>query len=418
MIGTPEASRSTAADLDVERVRGDFPALHQTVHGKPLVYLDNAATSQKPRSVIDALRAYYEAENANVHRGVHYLSQQATDAYEGARARVQRFLGAADAREIVFVRGTTEGINLVAATYGRKFVGAGDEIVISGLEHHANIVPWQMLCEATGAVLRVAPLNDDGELVLEDYERLLGPRTRLVAMAHVSNALGTVLPVTRIIEEAHRHGALVLLDGAQAAPHLPVDVRALDCDFFVFSGHKALGPTGIGVLYGKAEWLARMPPYQGGGDMIRSVSFEKTLYKEPPYRFEAGTPHIAGAIGLGAALDYLDGLGRERIAAYEHALLAHGTEVLGKVPGLRLVGTAREKASVLSFVLEGVHPHDVGTVLDQQGIAVRAGHHCAMPVMERFQLPATTRASLAFYNTREELDALAAGLREVREIFG
>jgi cysteine desulfurase/selenocysteine lyase len=417
MIGTPDTRSPAAAELDVERVRRDFPALHQTVHGKPLVYLDNAATSQKPQSVIDALRVYYEAENANVHRGVHYLSQQATDAYEGARARVQRFLGAADAREIVFVRGTTEGINLVAATYGRKFVGAGDEILISGLEHHANIVPWQMLCEATGAVLRVAPLNDDGEVVLEEYERLLGPRTRLVAVAHVSNALGTVLPVTRIIEQAHRHGAPVLLDGAQAAPHLPVDVRALDCDFFVFSGHKALGPTGIGVLYGKAEWLARMPPYQGGGDMIRSVSFEKTLYKEPPYRFEAGTPHIAGAIGLGVALDYLDGVGRERIAAYEHALLAHGTEVLGKVPGLRLVGTAREKASVLSFVLEGVHPHDVGTVLDQQGIAVRAGHHCAMPVMARFQLPATTRASLAFYNTREELDALAAGLREVREIF-
>jgi cysteine desulfurase/selenocysteine lyase len=348
---------------------------------------------------------------------VHYLSQRATDAYEAARARVQRFLGAADEREIVFVRSTTEGINLVAATYGRKFIGAGDEIVLSGLEHHANIVPWQMLCESTGAVLRVIPLNDDGELVLEEYERLLGPRTRLVAVAHVSNALGTIVPVEPIVELAHRHGAAVLIDGAQAAPHLPVNVRALDCEFYVFSGHKALGPTGIGVLYGKADWLERMPPYQGGGDMIRTVSFAKTLYKAPPYRFEAGTPHIAGAIGLGAALDYLDGIGRDRIAAYEHALLAHGTELLSKVPGLRLVGTAREKASVLSFVLEGVHPHDVGTVLDQQGIAVRAGHHCAMPVMERYALPATTRASVAFYNTRAELDALAAALGEVREIF-
>jgi cysteine desulfurase/selenocysteine lyase len=416
MIGTRDVTAPT--DFDVERIRRDFPALHQKVHGKPLVYLDNAATSQKPQSVIDALRAYYEADNANVHRGVHYLSQHATDAFEAARGCVQRFLGAADAREIVFVRGTTEGINLVAASYGRKFVGAGDEVIISGLEHHSNIVPWQILCEATGAVLRVIPLNDDGELILEEYGRLLSRRTRLVAVAHVSNALGTIVPVERIIELAHRHGAPVLLDGAQAAPHLPVDVRALDCDFYVFSGHKALGPTGLGVLYGKREWLARMPPYQGGGDMIRSVSFEKTLYKEPPYRFEAGTPHIAGAIGLGTALDYLDGVGRARIAAYEHALLTHGTEVLTKVPGLRLIGTAREKASVLSFVLDGVHPHDVGTILDQKGIAVRAGHHCAMPVMERFAVPATTRASLAFYNTRDELDALAAALHEVREIFG
>jgi cysteine desulfurase/selenocysteine lyase len=416
MIGTRDVAAPT--DLDVERIRRDFPALHQTVHGKPLVYLDNAATSQKPQVVIDALRAYYESENANVHRGVHYLSQQATDAFEGARARVQRFLGAAADGEIVFVRGTTEGINLVAASYGRRFVRTGDEIIISGLEHHSNIVPWQLLCEATGAVLRVIPLNDDGELVLEEYEKLLSRRTRLVAVAHVSNALGTIVPVARIIELAHRYGAPVLLDGAQAAPHLPVDVRALDCDFYVFSGHKALGPTGIGVLYGKAEWLARMPPYQGGGDMIRSVSFGKTLYKEPPYRFEAGTPHIGGAIGLGVALDYLDGVGRERIAAYEHELLAYGTEVLDRVPGLRLIGTARDKASVLSFVLDGVHPHDVGTILDQQGIAVRAGHHCAMPVMERFALPATTRASLAFYNTREELDTLAAALHEVGEIFG
>jgi len=388
------------------------------VHGKPLVYLDSAATSQKPQVVIDTLRLYYETTNANVHRGVHYLSEKATDAYEGARARVQRFLNAAEAREIVFVRGATEGINLVASSYGRKWIGTGDEVIVSGMEHHSNIVPWQMLCEERGAVLRVVPLDDNGDLVLEAYERLLGPRTRLVAMAHVSNALGTVNPVKRIIALAHARGVPVLIDGAQAAPHLPVDVRDLDCEFYVFSGHKTLGPTGIGVLYGKAEWLERLPPYQGGGDMIRSVSFEKTEYNVVPYRFEAGTPHIAGAVGLGAALDYLDEVGLGRIAAYEHELLAHGTAVVTAIPGVRLVGTAREKASVLGFVLDGVHAHDVGTILDQEGIAVRAGHHCAMPVMERFGVAATTRASLAFYNTREELDALGAALGRVREIFG
>jgi cysteine desulfurase/selenocysteine lyase len=411
-------THAVAAGLDVERIRRDFPALHQQVHGHPLVYLDNAATSQKPRAVIDALCAYYEAGNANVHRGVHYLSQQATDAYETARVRVQHFLNAAETREIVFVRGATEGINLVATSYGGAAVGPGDEIVVSGMEHHSNIVPWQMLCEAKGAVLRVIPLRDDGELALEEYERLLGPRTRLVAVAHVSNALGTVNPVRRIVELAHRHGAAVLLDGAQAVPHLPIDVRALDCDFYVFSGHKAFAPTGIGVLYGKAEHLERMPPYQGGGDMIRSVTFERTVYNELPHKFEAGTPHIAGVVGLGAAIAYLEGVGFERIAPYEHELLAYGTAALGQVPGLRLVGTAREKVGVLSFVVDGVHAHDVGTILDDRGIAVRAGHHCAMPVMQRFGVPATVRASLAFYNTREELDALVAALHEVGRIFG
>jgi len=402
---------------DVERVRRDFPALHQQVHGKPLVYLDNAATSQKPQVVIDALTAYYSRENSNVHRGVHLLSEKATQAYEAGRARVQRFLNAADTREIVFVRGATEGINLVAASYGRTWVGAGDEIIISAIEHHSNIVPWQILCEEKGAVLRVIPVNDDGELLLDEYARLLGARTKLVAVGHISNALGTINPIEQMIEMAHRQGVPVLIDGAQAAPHLRVDVRALDCDFYVFSGHKTLGPTGIGVLYGKAEWLERMPPYQGGGDMIASVTFEKTTYNALPYKFEAGTPHIAGVIGLGVALDYLSGLGLDRVVAYERELLAYGTAALRAVPGVRIIGTAQEKASVLSFVVDGVHAHDVGTVLDQAGVAVRAGHHCAMPVMQRFGVPATVRASLAFYNTHEELDVLVAGLHDVREIF-
>jgi len=402
---------------DVERVRRDFPALHQQVHGKPLVYLDNAATSQKPQVVIDALTAYYSRENSNVHRGVHLLSEKATQAYEAGRARVQRFLNAADTREIVFVRGATEGINLVAASYGRTWVGAGDEIIISAIEHHSNIVPWQILCEEKGAVLRVIPVNDDGELLLDEYARLLGARTKLLAVGHISNALGTINPIEQMIEMAHRQGVPVLIDGAQAAPHLRVDVRALDCDFYVFSGHKTLGPTGIGVLYGKAEWLERMPPYQSGGDMIASVTFEKTTYNALPYKFEAGTPHIAGVIGLGVALDYLSGLGLDRVVAYERELLAYGTAALRAVPGVRIIGTAREKASVLSFVVDGVHAHDVGTVLDQAGVAVRAGHHCAMPVMQRFGVPATVRASLAFYNTREELGALVAGLHDVREIF-
>ena len=407
-----------AVPWDVERIRKDFPILRQEVHGKPLVYLDNAATAQKPLAVIDVLARYYATDNANVHRGVHRLSERATEAYEGARARIQRFLNAAHTREIIFVRGASEGINLVAQTYGRRAVGPGDEIVITGLEHHSNIVPWQMLCEEKRAVLRVVPIDDAGEVDVAAYERLLGERTRLVAIAHVSNALGTIVPVKSMIDAAHRRGIPVLVDGAQAAPHLRVDVQALDCDFYTFSGHKTYGPTGIGVLYGRAALLERMPPFQGGGDMIKSVSFEKTVYNDLPYRFEAGTPHIAGAIGLGTALEYLKALGLDHIAAYEHELLAHGTDRLARIPGLRLIGTAREKASVLSFVLDGIHPHDVGTILDREGLAVRTGHHCAMPVMTRFEIAATTRASLAFYNTHEEIDALAAALGRVREIFG
>jgi cysteine desulfurase/selenocysteine lyase len=402
----------------VEAVRKDFPILHQEVHGKPLAYLDNAATTQKPQAVLDALHAYYTTDNANVHRGVHRLSERATEAYEGARERVQRFLHAADPREIVFVRGTTEAINLVAATFGRQRVGAGDEVIITALEHHSNIVPWQMLCEERGARLRVVPIDDAGEVDLDAFERLLGERTRLVAVAHVSNALGTVLPVARMIEAAHRHDVPVLIDGAQAVAHTRVDVQALDCDFYAFSGHKVFGPTAIGALYGKARLLERMPPYQGGGDMIKTVSFEKTVYNDPPYRFEAGTPHIAGAIGLGAALEYLEGLGLDRVTAYEHDLLTYATHALMAQRDIRLVGTARDKASVLSFVVEGVHAHDVGTILDREGVAVRTGHHCAMPVMTRFGIPATARASLALYNPREEIDRLVAALERVREIFG
>ena len=419
MITARDASTRPAppAQWDVERVRRDFPALHQQVHGKPLIYFDNAATSQKPQVVIDALMAYYARENSNVHRGVHLLSEKATQAYEAGRACVQRFLNAADTREIVFVRGATEGINLVAASYGRTWVGAGDEIIISTIEHHSNIVPWQILCEEKGAVLCVIPVNDNGELLLDEYARLLGPRTKLVAVGHISNALGTINPIAQMIGMAHRQGVPVLIDGSQAVPHLRVDVRALDCDFYVFSGHKILGPTGIGVLYGKAEWLERMPPYQSGGDMIASVSFEKTTYNALPYKFEAGTPHIAGVIGLGVALDYLSGLGLDRVVAYERELLAYGTAALDAVPGVRIIGTAKEKVSVLSFIVDGVHAHDVGTILDQAGVAVRAGHHCAMPVMQRFGVPATVRASLAFYNTHEELDVLVAGLHDVREIF-
>ena len=404
--------------FDVEKVREDFPVLKQTIHAKPLVYLDSAATAQKPFVVIDAIRKFHEVDCANIHRGVHELSQRSTAAYEETRGKAKRFLNARSRSEVIFVRGTTEGINLVASTWGRQNVSKGDEIIISALEHHSNIVPWQMLCEEKDATLRVIPMNDRGELILEEYEKLLGPRTRLVAVGHVSNALGTINPVRTIIDMAHRVGALALIDGAQAAPHMKIDVGLLDADFYTFSGHKVFGPTGIGVLYGKAKLLDAMPPYQGGGDMIRTVTFEKTTYNEVPYKFEAGTPNIAGGIGMGAALDYVTNLGLDRIAAYEHELLVYGTQLLSRIPGLRMIGTAREKAAVLSFVIDGIHPHDIGTVLDRMGIAVRTGHHCAQPVMDWFRIPATTRASLAFYNTTSELDALADGLRRVKEVFG
>jgi cysteine desulfurase / selenocysteine lyase len=404
-------------NFDVERIREDFPALKQTIHGKPLVYLDNAATAQKPRVVIDAIVKFYEVDCANIHRGVHELSQRSTAAYEETRSKVRRFLNARSNQEIIFVRGTTEGINLVTQTWGRANLKQGDEIIIAGLEHHSNIVPWQILCEQTGAVLRIIPIDDRGDLILEEYEKLLGPRTRIVGIGHVSNALGTINPVRRIIHMAHETGALALVDGAQAVPHMPVDVTALDADFYAFSGHKLFGPTGIGVLYGKAELLDAMPPYQGGGDMIRTVTFEKTTYNDLPYKFEAGTPDIAGGIGLGAAVDYVTRLGIDKIAGYEHELLLYATEALERIPGLRIVGTAREKAAVLSFVMQGIHPHDIGTVLDHQGIAVRTGHHCAQPVMDRYHIPATTRASLAFYNTPAEIDALVAGLYKVKEVF-
>jgi len=405
------------APLEVRRIRADFPALLQEVNGHPLVYLDNAATTQKPQVVIDCVRNYYERDNANVHRGLHALSMRATEAYEAARHKVQRFINAGQAEEIVFVRGATEAINLVAQTFGRARVRAGDEILISEMEHHSNIVPWQMLCEQTGAVLRVVPMDGRGELCIEDYERMLGARTRLVAVTHVSNALGTVNPVEHLIARAHSAGAVVLVDGAQAVPHMPVDVRALDCDFYVFSSHKTFGPTGVGVLYGRHELLESMPPYQGGGEMISAVTFEKTTFREPPARFEAGTPNIAGAIGLGAAVEYLEHLGRDAIMAYERDLLSYGTAALAEIPQVRLIGTAGEKAGILSFVLKDIHPHDVGTVLDTLGIAIRSGHHCAQPVMQHFGVPATCRAALAFYNTHEEIDALVAGIRQVVKVF-
>lgn len=407
-----------SGEFDVARIREDFPLLKRQINGKPLVYLDNAATSQKPQQVIDALVHYYTTENSNVHRGVHTLSQEATEDYEGARGKVRRLINAAEDEEIIFVRGTTEAINLVAQSFGRQNIGPGDEIVISMMEHHSNIVPWQILCQERDARLRVIPVNDAGELIMEEYERLLGPRTKLVSVVHVSNALGTINPVDTIIDLAHRQGVPVLLDGAQAVPHCTVDVRKLDCDFYAFSGHKLYGPTGIGVLYGKAELLEAMPPYQGGGEMIKSVTFEKTLYNDLPYKFEAGTPNIAGGIGLGTAIDYVTELGLDRIAAYENELLEYGTEALSSLDSVRLIGTAQEKASILSFVMGDVHPHDIGTILDAEGIAVRTGHHCAQPIMERFGIAATVRASLAFYNTREEIDALVKGIDRVNEVFG
>ncbi|HXL79570.1 MAG TPA: cysteine desulfurase [Pyrinomonadaceae bacterium] len=403
--------------FDVQRIREDFPVLRQTVNGKPLVYLDNAASSQVPQVVIDRGSIYLEDEHSNIHRGVHYLSQKATTAYEGAREKVKRFINAREARECIFVRGATEGINLVMHGYGRKFIGAGDEIIISAMEHHANIVPWQMLCEEKGARLRVIPMNDAGELLADEYDALLNERTRLVAVTHVSNALGTVNPIKRMIDQAHKYGVPVLIDGAQSAPHMLVDVQDLDCDFYAFSGHKMFAPTGSGVVYGKASVLETMNPFQGGGDMIKSVTFEKTIYADLPNKFEAGTPAIASQIGLGAAIDYLNSINRKQAAAYEHELLRYATEKLSAIEGVRIIGTAREKLSVLSFVIDDIHPHDIGTILDQEGIAVRAGHHCAQPVMQRFNVPATARASFAFYNTKEEVDVLARTIERVVEIF-
>ena len=414
---TPHVIQAAPA-FDVERVRKDFPILHQKVHGKPLVYLDNAATTQKPLAVIEAIANYYRHDNSNIHRGVHTLSERATEAYEKVRVAAQKFLNAADTKEIIFVRGTTEAINLVAQSYGRKNVGSGDEVLITAMEHHSNIVPWQLLCEEKDAKLRVAPINDRGELLLDEFEKLLGPKTKIVAVGHISNALGTINPVREIVRMAHDRDIPVLVDGAQAAPRIPVDVQALDCDFYAISGHKMYGPTGIGVLYGKAEFLEAMPPYQGGGDMIASVTFDKTVYNRLPYKFEAGTPNIADTIGLGAAIEYLNHLGLEAVDRHEADLLSHATQAVESIPGVRVVGTAREKAGVLSFVMDEIHPHDIGTILDNEGIAIRTGHHCAQPVMQRFNVPATARASFGLYNTREEVDALVAGIHRVREVLG
>ena len=418
MAFTAAPRRGAPSGFDAARARADFPILEQVrVHGKPLIYLDNAASSQMPQAVIDTIVRYQTREHANIHRGVHYLSELATREYEAARRKVRDFLNAAEDREIIFTSGTTESINLVAQTYGRSVIGAGDEIILTYLEHHANIVPWQMLCEEKGAKLRVVPVGDSGELDLDAYAALFSPRTRLVAVTHVSNALGTVVPVQEMIAAAHRHGVPVLVDGAQAVPHMAIDVRALDCDFYAFSGHKIYGPTGIGVLYGKAALLEKMPPWKGGGDMILSVTFEKTTYTGLPNRLEAGTPPIMAGIALGAALDYVRGIGLPQMAAHEQLLLERATAQLESIPGVRIIGRAAHKAAVLSFVVAGVHPHDAGTLLDQEGIAVRTGHHCAQPLMKRFGVPATVRASFAFYNTLEEADALAAAVRKVKQIF-
>lgn len=414
---TAENYQERAATFDIETVRADFPVLARRVHGKPLVYFDNAATSQKPVQVIDAVDNYYRQYNANIHRGVHALSEEATAAYEGSRKKIRDFINARSEKEIIFVRGATEGINLVAQTLGRTKFKPGDEIIISTMEHHSNIVPWQILCEQTGAVIREAPINDEGELIMEEYEKLLNDKTRMVAIVHISNALGSIVPVKSVVDLAHRHDALVLVDGAQAAPHAACDMQELDCDFYVLSSHKLFGPTGVGVLYGKQHLLEDMPPYQGGGDMIKMVTFDRTEYSDLPHKFEAGTPNIAGVIGFGAAVDYVGNIGIDAIAAYEQGLLAYGTGALQEVNGLRLIGTAGDKASILSFILEGIHPHDIGTILDHEGVAIRTGHHCAMPVMDRFQVPATARASLAFYNTREEIDVLVRGLENARKIF-
>jgi cysteine desulfurase / selenocysteine lyase len=412
-----QEERAVTRSLDLQRLRADFPILRLKVNGKPLAYLDNAASSQMPQPVLDRLSRYQTQEHSNIHRAVHYLSETATAAYEGARGKIQKFINARERREVIYTRGTTDAVNLVMHGFGRAFLEAGDEIIISQLEHHSNIVPWQMLRDEKGCKLRVIPCNDAGELLIEDYEALFNERTKLVTITHVSNALGTVNPVKQMIATAHRHGVPVLVDGAQAVPHLAIDVQDLDCDFYCFSGHKMVGPTGIGILYGKASWLEKMQPYQGGGDMILSVTFEKTTYNVIPHKFEAGTPPIAAAIGLGAAVDYLAEIGMHNIAAWEQELLAYATGQLEALPGVRIVGTAADKASVLSFTIAGVHPHDVGTILNEDGVAVRTGHHCAQPVMQRFGIPATARASFAFYNTFEEIDQLVAGIRRVQKMF-
>ena len=406
------------ADLNIQKLRADFPILQRTVNGRPLVYLDSAATAQKPAVVIDAISDYYRRTNANVHRGVHRLSQEATEAYEGARTKLRKFLGAASNKEIIYTCGTTDSINLVSQSYARNILKPGDEVLTTHLEHHSNIVPWQMVCEQTGATLKVLPIDDRGQLELDKLDSLLTANTKIVAVNHISNALGTINPVKDITERAHAVGAVVVIDGAQAAPHLAIDVQDIDCDFYAVSAHKMYGPTGIGVLYGKEALLKKMPPYRGGGDMIKYVSFDKTVYNDLPHKFEAGTPNIAGGVGFGAAVDYLLEVGLDAIAAHEHELLEYGTKALEALPGLRMIGTAEHKAGVLSFVLEYAHPHDVGTILDQMGIAVRTGHHCAQPVMDRFDVPATIRASLGLYNTCEDIDILIAGIKKVHEVFG
>jgi cysteine desulfurase/selenocysteine lyase len=407
-----------AIRLNVDRIRSDFPILAEVVNNRPLVYLDSAATAQKPRSVIDAIVHYYEHDNANIHRGVHTLSVRATDAYEKARGKIQRFIGAHRPEEIVFVRGATEGINLVAQAYARPMLNPGDEIIVSNMEHHSNIVPWQIVAEQTGAKIRIAPIGDDGSFLVDEFRELLNEKTKLVAVTHVSNALGTIVPVREVVAAAHEHQAVVVVDGAQAAPHATINVSDINCDFYTISSHKMFGPTGVGALYGKFDLLNSMQPYQGGGEMIKSVRFDGTIYNDVPHKFEAGTPNIAGSIGMGAAIDYLMAIGMDAIAAHEHELLEYGTELLNQIDGLKLIGTAPNKAAVLSFIIDGIHPHDIGTILDQQGIAVRTGHHCAQPVMDRFKVPATTRASLALYNNRSDLDALASGIKEVIEVFG
>lgn len=414
----PASDHDKLNAIDIRRIREDFPVLHQEVNGKPLVYLDNAATTQKPRAVIDAISNYYRHNNSNVHRGVHTLSQRATDDFEAGREAIRRFINAPDAGEVIYVRGATEGLNLVASSYGRKYFKAGDEVIVTGMEHHSNIVPWQILGQEIGIRLRVIPFNDDGELLMDQYESLLNERTRLVSVVHQSNALGTVNPVAAMTEMAHARGIPVMLDAAQSVPHMPVDVQALGADFLTFSGHKMYGPTGIGILWGRADLLNDMPPYQSGGEMIRSVTFEETIYNVLPHKFEAGTPDIAGAIGLGAAVEYLEAIGMDRIAAYEQALMRYGAERLTAIEGVRLIGAARERGGILSFYMETAHAHDIGTILDAEGIAVRTGHHCAQPVMARYEIPATVRASLSFYNTTDEIDTLVKGIDRVIEVFG